>query len=423
MKRTAGFIWLAFLLWPLSLKAGGTTLFGGLSAKGYLNMRYAYIGSRSPATVYSGLRLTGSFELAALSGKISFKYRSHHWIQFQRPANSLLESPFENRHIFQTLSLEFRDLVARGLKIRVGRMFEELDYASLSLIEGGRVSWEGGGFALSASAGRAVDYWRGQSEKGKLQASLGIGYRSEKLRFSLGIQKKESSQWKALEVPAGLFLQVSPRLWLDANGSYDLESRKLARAGLGLSWMTDSLNLSLTASQWQNPFDQFTLVDKNSNLTYWGQASTQVPLIFRDIRLSLSLGGQGFGFRGSAGLMQGARSGWLASSYMLFPPLAGFRLSVGGQAMKSDFIDFTSLDLCLHKQVGDFSFQVQSQSRLYQWQPRPSDFRNMDNYSELAVDYPLFKHFWLSLAAGGYFRRLGDESFKPQLEIRLIARL
>lgn len=118
----------------------------GFSARGYLNLRYAYVGSASPSTVYQAFRLTGSFELSALSNKVILRYRSQHYFTIQHTSKAVLESPYENKNIFQTVYLEVRDLIAKGLKVRVGRMFPDMDYASLMLIDGGWLSWDLGRF-------------------------------------------------------------------------------------------------------------------------------------------------------------------------------------------------------------------------------------------------------------------------------------
>ncbi len=91
--------------------------------------------------------------------------------------------------------------------------------------------------------------------------------------------------------------------------------------------------------------------------------------------------------------------------------------------MKSDFLQFYSLDAMVMTQVRSFSLQAQIQARSYEWLSRPSGFYNRDSYSEISAEYPLQRHLYLSAAAGGFFRTLGDEGFKPQAELRLVARL
>jgi len=113
----------------------------------------------------------------------------------------------------------------------------------------------------------------------------------------------------------------------------------------------------------------------------------------------------------------------MANAYLMTPPFYGFRANGGGQSMKSDFIKFYSLDAMVMTQVREFSLQAQVQARSYEWLPRPSGFYNRDGYSEISAEYPLQRHLYLSAAAGGYFRRMGDEGFKPQVELRLIARI
>jgi hypothetical protein len=394
----------------------------GLTAKGYLSLRYAYAGSASKDTVYQALRLTGSFELSALSNKVILHYRSQHYFTIQHTKTAIFGSPYENRNIFQTIYLEFRDVIAKGLRVRVGRMFPDMDYASLMLIDGGWLSWDFGKFSLVASAGRTIDYWQGKPDDGKLQFAGGVRYQSENVRVFAGFSSGDYYGLKRTELPAGMYARVGPNTWFDAYASYDFHARELARAGLSFTWRVDKYNFSLMTTQWRNPFDQLYLADKTINSIYWGDF-VNLPVTYRDVRLSFSTSGKGFGFRGTAGWLGGVRSGWLGNATITLPGLLGFRFSLGGQAMKTDFIQFYSADLIVQKQFGEVLVQVQSQERYYQWQPRASGFHNFDNYTELSVEYPLTRHFYLSLAGGGYFRALGNEAFKPMAEFRIIYRI
>ena len=393
------------------------------TVRGYLNARYAYVGSSSAATAYSGLRLTGSFQLFALSDRIILKYRSHHWLNFERPASSVLESPFENRHIFQTVSIETDGLLSRGLKFKLGRFFPEMDYASAPPIDGGACSLEFGSFSIGGAIGRMIDVWIGKQESNDLLAAAQVRFRTERFGAAVGFQSASYLDRKQKELPAGINILMKKNMWVDANASYDFESKELTRAGLNLSWRGETGSVSLMASQWRNPFDQLSLLDKSRSLTYWGLYSKSVPSTYRDVRVSGSLDRNGWGVRSTLGSMAGVRSGWLTSAYLTSPSLRGFRVSMGGQAMKSDYIEFRSMDVMVMTQVRAFAFQVQSQFRNYRWIPRPSGFRNADNFSEISVEYPLRKHLYLSTAAGGFFRTLGNEGFKPQAEVRLIARI
>ncbi len=423
MKKSAFLLALAVLL-PIHVRASQESpSWLGLSLKGYLNIRYTYVGSALAVTSYSGLRLTGSFQFSTLSDEIVLKYRSHHWINFERPAGAVLESPFENRHILQTISLETKNLLAPGLRFKIGRIFPEMDYATTPLVDGAWMGWESGGFSILGSAGRMVDFWNGKEDGRDLLAALGVKYRTSSLTAAAGFNSASYAGLNKREIPAGLNILLGKDIWIEAYAGYDLDDRSLARAGFSFSWRSDSLNLSLTASEWRNPFDQLYLMDKTKNLAYWGLYSQEVPASYKDIRVSASYSWAGWGFRGSAGAMNGIRSGWLGSANILTPDFAGFRLNLGGQAMKTDFIEFYSLDIQVMTQVKDLSLELRSQTRYYQWLPRPSGFHNTDNYSEVSAEYPLLKHFYLSASAGGYFRRLGDESFKLQVELRLIVRI
>lgn len=393
----------------------------GLAAKGYLSLRYAYVGTALKDNSYQGLRLTGSFELSAFSGKVSLKYRSHHWITIQHTKSAVLASPFENRSLFQSVYLETRGVLAKGLKVRLGRMYPEMDYASLLVMDGGWLGWEMGSFYLTGSVGRTIDYWSDKPDGSQLQATGGLSYRTGGLRASVGFNFGQYFGLRKTEIPAGISAVLSPSLWLDVYGSYDLQADRLARAGLSLSWRVDRYNFSLIVSQWTNPFDEIYQSDKNEAAFFW--VDQGLPVTYRDVRLTFSWNGSGFGFRGSGGWMGGVRKGWLGNGYLIFPSVWGIRLSLGGQAMRSDFIEFYSGDVSAQKQFGGVLVQVQSQTRYYQWRTRPSDFHNMDTFTQLSVDYPLVKHFYLSLVGGGFFRRLGNETFLPQVEFRIIYRI
>lgn len=394
-----------------------------LKARGYLNARYAYVGSSCAATTYSGLRMTGSLQLSALSNKIILRYRSHHWLNFERPANSVLESPFENRHIIQTVCIETDGLLARALNFKLGRFFPEMDYASAPPIDGGACVLELGGFSISGAVGRMVDPWNGRQESNDLLAAAQLKFRAERYSAAAGFQSASYFDRKQKEAPAGFNILLKKNIWVDANTSYDFGFRELTRVGFGLSWRGEAGSVSLMASQWRNPFDQLSLLDKSRSLTYWGLYSKSVPSTYQDIRASGSFERNEWGVRGNLGFMAGVRSGWLTSAYLMSPSLHGFRVSLGGQAMKSDYIEFLSMDVMVTAQVRDIALQLQSQFRNYQWRPRPSGFRNADNFSELSAECPLRKHLYLSAAAGGFFRTLGNEGFKPQAELRLIARI
>ncbi len=420
-SRTVLLAGAAVLVLAGALRAADSPSTQGLAAKGYLSLRYAYVGTALKDNVYQGLRLTGAFEVSAFSGKVSLKYRSQHWITIHHTKNTVLESPFENRSLFQSVYLETRGVLAKGLKVRLGRMFPEMDYASLLIIDGGWLGWEMGSFYVTGSVGRTIDYWSDKPNGSELQATGGFGYRSAGFRASVGFNFGEYFGLKKSEVPAGIGVVLGQSFWLDAYGSYDFQADRVARAGLSLSWRVDRYNFSLIVSQWTNPFDEIYQADKSQAAFFW--VDQGLPVTYRDIRLSFSWNGSGFGFRGSGGWMGGVRSGWLGNGYLTFPSLWGIRFSLGGQVMRSDFIEFYSADVSAQKQFGDFQVQVQSQTRYYQWRPRPSGFHNMDTFTQLSVDYPLVKHFYLSLAGGGFFRSLGNESFLPQVEFRIIYRI
>jgi len=397
---------------------------GGVKAKGYLNARYSYVGSSSAATVYSGLRLTGSFQLSALSDKIVLKYRSHHWLNFTRPDKHVLESAFANRNIVHTGYVETNGLLVRGASARLGRFIPELDYSSSPVIDGAALAYELRGVTVGGAAGVAVDLWDGRETSNDVLSSAQMRYRSDRVRLSAGYQSASYFGLKQREMPAGGNVMLTRSVWLETYAAYDFEFKETTRAGAGLSWRGDRGSLSVAASEWRNPFDQLYLLERSRGLAYWGLYSPSPPSVYRDIRLSGSFsGGRGWGVRGSLGSMAGVRSGWMANAYLMTPSFFGFRADVGAQSMKSDFIQFYSLDALVMTQVREFSLQAQLQGRSYEWLSRPSGFSIRDAYSEISAEYPLRRHLYLSGAAGGFIRTLGDEGFKPQAELRLIARI
>ncbi len=395
----------------------------GLKAKGYVNARYAYVGSSSAATVYSGVRLTGSFQVSALADRLVLKYRSHHWLHFARTEKHVLESAFANRNIVHTGSIETDGLLARGLGARLGRFIPEMSYSSSPVIDGASVAYEIGGVTAGAATGRLVDVWDGHETSDDLLASAYAKYATDRVRISAGYQQAAYYGVEQREAPAGVNVMVSKNVWLETYAAYDFEFEVTARAGATLSWRGDRGSLSLTASQWRNPFDQLYQLDKGRNLPYWGLYSEQPPSTYRDFRFSGSFSRGGWGVRGALSSMAGVRSGWTANAYVLTPPFFGFAADGGVQIMKSDFIEFYCLDASVMKQVREVSLRAQIQGRSYEWLSRPSGYYDMDAYSEISAEYPLRRHLYLSAAAGGFFRTLGDEGFKPQAELRLIARI
>ena len=395
----------------------------GLKAKGYLSARYAYVGSSSPATVYSGLRLIGSFQLSTLSDKLVLKYRSHHWLNFERTPKHVLESAFENRHIIQTVSIETDGLFASGLKMQAGRFFPEMDYASCPVIDGGALAYELRGVSVGGAAGRMVDLWNGNEESSDILASGLVRYSSDRLRASAGFQSAIYFGMRQREVPAGFNAMLTRNVWLEAYAGYDFEFRELSRAGLSVTWHGDAGSLGLSATQWRNPFDQLYLLDKSRNVAYWGLYSGAVPSTYDDVRASISYARNGWGVRGALGSMAGIRSGWTANVYITSPPFREVLVNFGGQAVSSDYIEFYSFDGRLLYEIRGVDLQIESQFRDYGWLPGSSGPRTRDLYSEVSAEYPLRRHVYLSAAGGGFFRTMGNEGFQPQIELRLIVRL
>ncbi|MCX6561727.1 MAG: hypothetical protein NTZ26_14585 [Candidatus Aminicenantes bacterium] len=391
--------------------------------KGVLSLRYAYSGSSAASTIGNSLRLTGAFRLTALGDKISLRYRSHHWINFQHTPNSVLESPYENRHILQTVALDTDGLIAPGVKTTLGRFFPDFDYASIPVMDGGSAGWEGGGFSVRAAAGRMFDIWTGKESGSDLFTAAQIKVKKPGFSASLGWNAGRFLGLLQKEIPAGVSVSLNQTVWLEAYGSYDLERSDVARAGFSASWHGDSTTFSVLASIWRNPFDQLYILDRTRASASWGLFDAATPALYRDLRVTGGWSGAGWGLRGSLGAMSGVRSGWLGSASITTPPVLGIRLTAGGQAMRTDMIEFYSLDIGTEGQWAGLDLRLQTQTRYYQWRPRASGFHNLDNYTELSAEYPLNRHVFAGLAGGGYFRQLGNEPFKPQAEFRMIIRL
>jgi hypothetical protein len=421
--------WIAILLHPAPARGQSSDSTaaprsaGGLKAKGYLSARYAYVGSSSAATVYSGMRLTGSFQLSALSDRIVFKYRSHHWLNFARPEKHVLESAFANRNIVHTGYVETDGLLARGLSARLGRFIPEMDYSSSPVIDGAALAYELRGFTVGGAAGIPVDLWNGREMSNDVLGAAHLKYRTDRVRLSAGYQSSSYFDLKRREAPIGFNAMLTKSVWLETYAAYDFEFKETTRAGAGLSWRGEKGSLSVAASEWRNPFDQLYLLDRSRSLVYSGSSSGTAPSTYRDVRLSGSIASGGWGVRGAVSSMAGIRTGWTANAYLMSPSFFGFRANVGGQSMKSDFLQFYSLDAAVMTQVRDFSLRGEFQMRSFEWLPRPSGFYNKDSYSEISAEYPLRRHLYLSAAGGGFFRTIGNEGFKPQAELRLIARI
>lgn len=395
----------------------------GLKARGYLNARYAYVGLSNAPNKLSGLQLTGFLEASALSDRIVLKYRSHSWLDFEHTPKSVLESPFRNRHVIQSISIEADRLVSGALDLKLGRFFPEIEYGSSPVIDGGALTVRRGRFAIDASAGRAVDLWNGSHQSNDIAATGQLKYRGDRVNASAGYQRSSAFGLKQSEVPAGVNVTLKKSIWLEGYAGYDFDDKHVARAGLSVSWRRDAGSLSLSATQWRSPFDQLYLLARSQSVPYFGLSSKSVPSTYGDVRLSASYGGSSWSMRGSGGSMSGVRTGWTANAYLMTPTFLWVRCEVGAQGMRTDFVEFFSYDALVMTQLKSLGIQVQSQTRNYRWLPQPTGERTTDNYTELSLEYPLVKHIYMSGAAGVFFRKFGRESFQPQAELRMIARL
>lgn len=391
--------------------------------RGYLNLRYAYSGSAASAVSSHGLRLTGQFRLSAFADRLRLVFRSHNWFHFARTRGTVLESPYVNRRIVQSLYLETSDLLARGLVLRAGRFFPDIDYTALPLLDGGGLRWSSGRWTLAAAAGRGVDPWNGREMGSDWHGAVGLQFRSERLRLALAGSGGSFQEWRRREVASGLDAKLGGSLWLDGYAAYDWSARGMSRGGVGLSWRPDAgvLNVSLQATWWRSPFDQFYDASRPSALHDWMSPDWR-PQQFSDLRLTVSARGRHWGWRGTAGVMQGVRSGWLANAFVQRTVFGPLRLEAGGQVMESDFIHYYSAQAGLQAALPAFTLELRTQSQVYQWQPRPSGFRNSDNFSELRLEVPVGRRLYLSVGGGAFFRELGDEKVRLQLEANVIYR-
>lgn len=390
-------------------------------AKGNLVARWSYIGSSSSSTDYSALRISGSLGVSALSDRVALRFRSHHWLHFQRTERHVLESAFENRSILHTASIVTDGLLLPGLQTEAGRFFPELEYGSSPPIDGGSIGYERRGFAAGIAGGRCVDVWNGRADD-----PLGLArlrYRTRRFTAAAGFQLRKRGEVHQRELPAGLSLHLEGGLRIEAYGAYDFAFDEIARAGGSVSWQRSRSSIALSATRWRNPFDQLVLLDRGTSLSDGNLSAPPVPASFDDIRASGSLARGRWRGRGALGLMRGARSGWTANACVTAPPMLGFLVSLGGQGMHSDFIDLYSLDAAIERRVGEASLRIETQTRNYEWASRPSRLHLTDNYSLISADYPLRRHLSLGLEAGGFFRTIGDERFKPQVSVRLSTRL
>jgi hypothetical protein len=334
--------------------------------KGYLSFRYMFVGSAAASTVGNGFRLTGQFRWNFDDNKITLRYRSNSWVNFSHPDNKVLESPYENKHIIQTVAVDTNGLIAPGVKTTLGRFFPEFDYASSPVLDGGAASWTSNGFSVSAAAGRMVDVWSGKEAGSDVFSAAEIKYKDRSFSISAGYNSGSytgfSTSILKKELPVGINLFLTDAVWVEAYGSYDFQANRVARAGLSLSWHSETVSFSLLASQWTNPFDQLFILDKTSAYGTWGLYAQDVPATYKDLRLSASWGNGGWGVRGSFGLMGGVRSGWVGSASLSAPRVAGIRFTLGGQAMKTDFIEFYSADAAGEASLGEILIRIQSQT-------------------------------------------------------------
>jgi len=405
--------------------ASGAESASTLRASGYLNLQYSFVGSAASETTLSAMYLTGSLRLSTRSQRFSLVYRSHHWIDFRHTEGSLYGDPFSDRHVLHTVYLEGKDVFGRGLNLRLGRFFPAVESAALTVNDGGMLEWKRGKFGLSVAAGKPVDIWNGSADSGEWQAAAGLRFCSGNLRWAWSFAYGTYWQIRRSELASQFSLQLENSVWADVQAAFDFESRELARASFGFSWRNDQVHLSLAASEWRNPFEQLVADSRTQELPYWGYESEPVPSIYRDIRFSASWRAKRlrWSWRGMLGRLAGVRSGWLGNIFFQGPAFFGLGWSLGGQVLDSDYIRLLSLDAAVTYQRGPWAFQLLSQSRLYQWQPRPSAFRNVDNYVELQAEYPPAPHLYLRVAAGLFIRKLGDERLKERLQLQFIYRM
>ena len=395
----------------------------GFQFSGYLNLRYAYVGSTTPATRYNGARLTGKLTVSTAGDRVRFVFRSHHYLQFAHVDASVLSSSYESRNIFHTLYLETRDLGFPGLTLRVGRQSPDVDYAAGYILDGVRAAFARGHLTFIAAAGKSVDVWNGGHMDADLQIAGGIRWTTPTFQWGASVLRNKLFGRERLEIAGGFSAMFGDRLWFQAQAAYDARSRELSRASAGISWRNERGFVSITASHWRNAFDQFVQEEQLKSATFFGQFAEPVPVDYNDLRIRASVRLKGLRIAGGAGLLTGVRSGWLAYGRVTFPRLWRWRIHLGGRAMQSDFTNFYALSAGISTEVGPARVRLVTEARIYQWVPSATGFKYADNSTYVEVEYPMLRHLYLRVTAGAYFRELGMESrVKPRLETSVLYR-
>ena len=395
---------------------------------GYANVRYGFTGSASSTTSYSGMRLTGSFDVRTASDKFHFVYRSHHFLHFSRPENFIYSEAYKNFNIFNTAYFELRNVLVNGLQVRAGRQFPETEGAAAYIIDGVWARWNRDKWSVLGSAGRPVDIWNGTGSASTFQYLGGIAWNAPALQWSANLMSNKYESINNYELSANIGAKLYENLWIYSNIAYDSgkgfpnQSGTLSRASINLSWHKNNAYFSLMASQWQNPFDQFVIDQKTSSLPYWGNFGAQPPSKYQDVRFTGSYSYGQWRMRGTVGTLQGVRSGWLAQAHLQVPPIFKMRFGGGVQAMRTDFIDLFALEATLSMHLYRMEIRVQSRARLYKWLPDKTGFKYTDNFSSAEIEYPMLKNMYILFKAGIYFRELGNESTKPLIESNILYR-
>ncbi len=411
-------VWaVVMIVWPAPLRSQSS-----LQPEGYFSLHYSYIGSSSNLTVYNGIRVTGNVRLKFWNDRFRIVYRSHHYFHFSYPESDIFASSYRNRSVFNTAYLEARELFGGRFSFRAGRFYPTVEGVIELPVDGVQLEALVSGWSVRISGGRIVDPWDTQELSEGYQFSGSIGYRSRKFVFSLGTASLSTDTLKTQEIGGHLEFNPGSRLWVSASGAYDLKAQTLSRFNAQLSLRMNTIYFSLMYSRWENAWTQRRIHSLMLRLRYFGRFAPVPPQTYQDIRFYLTYRRSPLFLRISAGRLLGVRNGWIGTGFVRFPVLFGFQIEVGGQAIRSDYTNFYTLDGTLIRQVGRTLLKFHTQSRIYQWLPTRSGFRYADNLTEFAIEFPLANRFFLNLTTGVYFRKIGDENLKPFTDIHIMYR-
>ncbi len=420
--RLIGIAWLVWTIPIATAVAQGNIAPSGVIAQGYINLHYRFIGSAVQATQYNGFHLTGRLRLGFWNDRIRVVYRSHHYIQLSRPEEFIYTEAYRNRHIFHTAYLEIAGLANHHVNVRLGRQYPDVAGVLIHPMDGAWTEVRVGHWQVRAAGGRPIDIWHGAPLSGGVQLCGNVGWTSSRLQWSVGFVHLATEQRTTREIGMQIHWNPRGRVWVFVGGAYDLEIRDRTRVTAQVSVRGARVYVSLMASEWRNPWEQLRVYDEVRTLTYFGRFAETPPSTFRDLRAVVGIRTRQWAVRGSFGYMRGVRSGWIATGWVRSPKWKWFRLELGGQAIRSDYTNFYTVDAALITIVRSVQVRVHTQARVYQWLPSRSGFRYADNFTHIEIEWPVSPRLFMRIRGGVIFRQIGDESFKPLLDTLLLYR-